>query len=134
MKTTILRPVFAAIAVLLLCSCEHDAKDKWEDVKDKTGLSSKNDDTVTGLWSGTSGSGMWSTRMTLTENNGTISGTMRWISTGDSRSVGGTRSGKNVTLFIGGGDVWHLKLSGDKMTGSGDKYGTNRTYALSFTR
>ena len=137
MKNTILRPAFAAIAALLLCSCEHDeAKEKWEDVKEKTGLDKKEetDLTAAGVWSGHSGSGQWASVMTLSESNGRISGTMTWTPNDDTRGVSGTRSGKNVTLFIGGGDTWYLTLKGDRMTGTGDKAGTDKTYALSYVR
>ena len=73
--------------------------------------------------------------MKLRENGSSISGTMTWVhSSNDKRSVSGTRSGSSLTLRIGGGDVWHLTVSGNKMTGTGDKAGTDRTYKLSFSR
>lgn len=137
MKTTILRPLLAAMAAFLLCSCEHDkAKEKWEDVKEKTGLDKKEetDLTTAGVWSGHSGSGQWASVMTLSETDGKITGTMTWTPNNDTRGVSGTRSGKNVTLFVGGGDTWYLTLKGDRMTGTGDNADTTGSYAVSYVR
>ena len=130
----------AVFAAGLLCSCESDdvkdkIDDKIEDAKDRAGLNDKDEgNNVSGVWSGHSGSGQWYSVMTLTESDGRIRGSMSWVHNNDTRSVSGSRSGKSVTLHIGGGDVWHLTVKGDRMSGSGDKYGTDRSYALSYTR
>ena len=136
MKTTFLRSAIAATAALLLCSCEHDkAKDRWEDVKDKVGLDDKEEpNTAAGAWTGHSGPDQWATVLALTDKDGSLTGSMTWTPENDTRSVVGTRSGKNVTLYIGGGDTWYLTLKGDRMTGTGDKGGTTSSYALSFVR
>lgn len=139
MKTRVsifLRFAAAVLAAGFLCSCESDkVKDKIDDVKDKAGLNDNEEGgNVSGVWSGRSGSGQWRSVMTLTESGGRIYGSMSWVDNNDTRSVSGSRSGKNVTLYIGGGDVWHLTIKGDKMSGSGDKYGTSRVYALSYSR
>lgn len=131
-----LRFAAAVLAAGFLCSCESDkVKDKIDDVKDKAGLNDNEEGgNVSGVWSGRSGSGQWRSVMSLTESGGRIYGSMSWVDNNDTRSVSGSRSGKNVTLYIGGGDVWHLTIKGDKMSGSGDKYGTSRVYALSYSR
>lgn len=138
MKTTLLRTALAALAAFVLCSCEHDkAKDKWEDIKEKTGLDDKEDLsklTAAGVWTGHSGSDQLATVLSLSETSGDISGSMTWTPNNDTRGVAGTRSGKNVILYIGGGDTWRLTIKGDRMTGTGDKAGTDKTYALSFVR
>ena len=135
------RALFALslLSAAFLCSCEHDeVRDKWDDVKEKVGFDDKETyGDVTGTWTGHSGSGQWASRMVLTENaSHRISGTMTWTPNNDTRAVSGRRSGKNVTLQVSGGDSWYLVISGDgnKMTGTGDKAGTDRSYALSYTR
>lgn len=143
--------VFAASA--LLVSCEpmdavdpfgliHDDDDDdskstaqvLEPSSDSRGSTSSRDssESLTGKWSGKSATGQVSTKLSLVESGGSISGSLQWP--GDRRSVSGSRSGNSVTLHIGGGDVWHLTVSGNKMSGSGDKAGTDRSYKLSFSR
>ena len=136
MKQFPFRLAAALCSAALLCACEKDdVKDKIDDAKDLVGLSDGDErlDT-TGIWNGTSGAGQSSTRLSLVDKDGALSGTVRVLDTGDTRSVRGTRSGETVTLSLDGGDVWYLKHKGNKMTGSGDQYGTDVTYALDFAR
>lgn len=134
MKTAIPRFALAALAAALLCSCEHsEAKDKWEDVKDKVGLGDESDNTAAGKWSGKSGKDATTTSLVLTDDGTAVSGTVAWPASGESRSASGTRSGRNVILFVDGGATWRLTLKSNKLWGSGeDADGT--TYNLSFVR
>ena len=134
MKTALPRFALAALASVLLCSCEHnDVKDKWEDVKDKVGLDDESDNTAAGNWSGKSGKDATTTSLVLTDDGTAVSGTASWPAAGESRSVSGTRSGRNVILFVDGGATWRLTLKSNKLWGSGeDSDGT--TYNLSFVR
>ena len=88
---------------------------------------------LSGSWSGISASGQVHTKLSLSESGGRVSGSLTWPG-GDKRSVSGTHSGSSVTLHIGGGDTWRLSYSGASMSGTGYKYGTSRTYNLSFHR
>lgn len=137
--------VFTAVAALLV-SCEPmDAVDPFglihDDDKSSSsgggGQSSSSDRggqsaSVAGVWHGVSASSQVSTTLNLSDNGGAISGSLSWPN--DRRTVSGSRSGTSVTLHIGGGDVWHLSISGNHMSGRGDKFGTNRSYNLSFNR
>lgn len=127
---------FAAVAALLV-SCEPmDAVDPFGLIHDDDESSSSGGGgqsaSVAGVWHGISSSSQVSTTLNLSDNGGSISGSLRWPN--DRRSVSGSRSGASVTLYIGGGDVWHLTISGNHMSGSGDKFGTTRSYNLSFNR
>jgi len=88
---------------------------------------------LSGTWSGISASGQVRTKLSLSESGGRVSGSLTWPG-GDKRSISGTHSGSSVTLHIGGGDTWRLSYSGSSMSGTGYKYGTSRTYNLSFHR
>lgn len=136
--------VFAAMATLLV-SCEPmDAVDPFGLIHDDDDSSSSSSSSsysggggeksvsVAGVWHGKSATAQVDTTLNLFDNGGSISGSLLWPN--DSRSVSGSRSGTAVTLYIGGGDVWHLTISGNHMSGIGDKSGTNRSYNLSFNR
>ena len=94
--------------------------------------SSSSSGSLTGSWSGTSATGQVHTSLSLVQSGNSISGSLAWPG-GDRRSVSGSRSGSSVTLRIGGGDVWHLTVSGNHMSGTGNKAGGG-TYSLSFSR
>ena len=128
--------VFTAVAALLV-SCEPmDAVDPFGLIHDDDKSSSSDrggqSASVAGVWHGVSASSQVSTTLNLSDNGGAISGSLSWPN--DRRTVSGSRSGTSVTLHIGGGDVWHLSISGNHMSGRGDKFGTNRSYNLSFNR
>ena len=135
MKTVLPRFALAALASALLCSCEHsDVKDTWEDAKEKVGLDDDDsDNTAAGNWSGKSGEDATTTSLVLTDNGTAVSGTATWPASGESRSVSGTRSGRNVILFVDGGATWRLTLKSNKLWGSGEDDG-GATYNLSFVR
>jgi len=145
--------LLAVLFSALLVSCEPmDVIDPFDLVHDDDDSSSNSSSTdsaggsssssrdsardLSGTWRGHSGSGQWGSVLRITQNGNSISGSMTWLHEihDDRRSVSGSRSGNSVTLYIGGGDVWHLTVSGHSMTGSGDKAGTNRSYKLSFSR
>jgi hypothetical protein len=134
MKTLSL--LLAAVSAAFLVSCEgHEHESGVITDRIVSSSTDAHSTSVSGTWTGRSGSGQWKSVMKLNESGGSISGTMTWVhSSNDTRSVSGTRSGSSLTLHIGGGDVWHLTVSGNKMTGTGDKAGTNRSYNLSFSR
>ena len=126
------RPFRLAVAVLaagLLCSCEKDdAKDTWDDVKDKIGLDDKDDGaSLAGSWSGKSLEGGETTTLELSETGASVSGTATWPAVSESVAVSGVRSGRAVTLFVGD-DTWSLTLKGNKLWGSAPSYN------LSFVR
>ena len=134
MKTLSL--LLAVLSAAFLVSCEGHEHESGvitdRIVSSSTDVASAS---VSGTWTGRSGTGQWKSIMKLRENGPSISGTMSWVhSSNDTRSISGTRSGSSLTLHIGGGDVWHLTVSGNRMTGTGDKAGTNRSYKLSFAR
>ena len=86
-----------------------------------------------GIWSGKSATGQVSTKLSLNQRGSSVSGSLSWPG-GDKRSISGSRSGNSVTLHIGGGDTWRLTVSGNRMSGTGYKAGTSKTYNLSFSR
>ena len=127
--------VLASAAFLASCEGhEHESGVITDRVVSSTFKAGSTSSSVSGKWTGRSGSGQWKSVMNLRENGRSVSGTMTWVHAGDTRSVSGTRSGSSLTLHIGGGDVWHLTVSGNRMSGKGDKAGTNRSYDLSFSR
>ena len=84
-----------------------------------------------GNWSGKSATGQVSSKLSLSESGGSISGSLQWPN--DHRSVSGSHNGGSVTLHIGGGDTWQLSYNGSKLSGTGYKAGGG-TYNVSFTR
>ena len=154
MKRFLSLSVLACAVSALLVSCEPmDVVDPFGIVHDDSSSSSSSSSSgqsspsgrsssqatsadLSGTWRGKSGSGQWGSVLRITQRGNSISGSMTWLHEihNDTRSVSGTRSGNDVTLHIGGGDVWHLSVSGNSMKGSGDKYGTSRSYRLSFSR
>ena len=141
MKSTAARFAFALSAAILLCSCEHDeAREKWENAKDKIGASDENATEITaaGTWTGTSWTDGRKTVLVLAEKDGSVSGTATWSASGSTNSVisavAGTRTARNAMLFLEGGDAWRLTIKGDKMWGSGETDKTHETYNISFVR
>ena len=133
MKHAFARLALAAFSAALLCSCEKDeTKDKWNDVKEKVGLEDK-DNTAAGDWSGKSGADGENTVLALTEKDGAVTGTATWPASSLAGNVSGTRSGRNVLLYVGD-DTWRLTLKSDKMWGSGESSKDGSTYNLSFVR
>ena len=55
---------------------------------------------TSGSWSGKSATGQVSSKMSLSERGGSISGTLQWPN--DRRSVSGAHRGGSLTLYIGG--------------------------------
>ncbi len=93
----------------------------------------KKESTISGTWSGTSTTSQVHSELHLIDSGGDISGTL--VLPGDDiRSTWGYRSGSYVELYFSCGDVWYLTRSGNSMVGTGDKYGTTRTYKLSFSK
>ena len=143
-----LSAVVSAVSFLLV-ACEpmdaidpfgivHDDDDSSESTSgsspDRSSSSSySSGSSLSGTWSGISASGQVRTKLSLSESGGRVSGSLTWPG-GDKRSISGTHSGSSVTLHIGGGDTWRLSYSGSSMSGTGYKYGTSRTYNLSFHR
>ena len=141
-------PILLIAASTLFVSCEpmdavdpfgliHDDDEKSESdgqSQSPANNSSSEDksQSLSGTWKGRSATSQVSTTLRLSENGGSISGSLTWPG-GDKRSVSGSRSGSSVTLHIGGGDTWHLSYSGNSMKGTGHKAGGG-TYNLSFTR
>ncbi len=125
-----LSSIAALAAAAVLCSCEDNNKTVYV-YENPPAFSSSVSASVSGTWSGRSATGQVSSKLYLSETNGKISGTLAWP--GDTRSVTGTRNGSSVTLHIGGGDTWKLSFSGDKISGTGYKYGGG-TYSCSFSR
>ncbi len=87
---------------------------------------------TSGSWSGVSATGQVSSKLSLSESGGSISGTLNWPG-GDTRSVSGKHNGGSVTLYISGGDTWKLSYSGKKLSGTGYKP-EGGSYNVSFTR
>lgn len=126
MKKIALCIIFATITTLFV-GCESD-----DTVYINTDSSTTQSTSIAGVWHGISASSQVSTTLNLSDYNGSISGSLKWPN--DHRSVSGFRSGKSITLYISGGDVWHMTLSGNNLFGKGDKAGTTRSYNLSFSR
>ena len=89
--------------------------------------------TISGTWTGTATTSQVHAELYLDDSNGDISGTLA-LPDNDIRSVWGYRDGSFVELYFSNGDVWYLTRSGNSMVGTGDKYGTTRTYKLSFSK
>ncbi len=130
-----LLPLFLSLTATLFVSCEPmDAVDPFglvhdDDEKSESGGQSQ---PISGVWKGRSATSQVSTTLFLSDEGGSISGSLSWPH-GDTRSISGSRSGSSVTLHIGGGDTWHLTCSGNSMSGTGNKAGGG-TYNLSFTK
>lgn len=145
MKSAFSIAAAAAAAAALVCSCEEHSLVSGGDtniyLNDQGATASQSaaaatssaasSGTVSGTWSGRSATGQVSSKLSLSESGGKISGSLAWP--GDTRSVSGSRNGSAVTLNIGGGDVWKLVLSGNKLSGTGYKKGGG-TYSCSFSR
>jgi len=126
----------ALAAAAFLSSCEdHESKTVYvygnAPAASTSSSSSASSSSVSGTWSGRSATSQISSKLYLSETNGKISGSLAWP--GDTRSVSGTRSGSSVTLHVGGGDTWKLSFSGNRLSGTGYKYGGG-TYSCSFAR
>ncbi len=138
-------PLFLLAASALFVACEpmdavdpfgliHDDDDEKSESSDQSqsSASSNQSQSLSGTWKGRSATSQVSTTLRLSENGGSISGSLTWPG-GDKRSVSGSRSGSSVTLHIGGGDTWHLSWSGNSMSGTGYKAGGG-SYHLSFKK
>ena len=128
------------VAAVFLCSCEDHDQKVYVNSSASSGAAASSgggasvgaaSSSVSGTWSGRSATSQISSKLYLSETNGKISGSLAWP--GDTRSVSGTRSGASVTLHIGGGDTWKLSFSGNRLSGTGYKYGGG-TYSCSFAR
>lgn len=94
---------------------------------------------LSGTWRGTSGSGHYSTVVTLSDNNGALSGSLKW-SWGGVRRFSGTRSGNSVQWTTehdreGVSDHWVMTLSSDRkrLTGHANKT-DGGGYSISLSR
>ncbi len=141
--STAFLPSFAAALCLCaagacLVGCESD-----DTVGGKIVDAVKDDDkksgNLSGTWTGVSGSGNYPTTVTISDNHGSLSGSLRW-SWGGTRKFSGTRSGSNVTWTNqadeeGVRDTWVMKLSSDgkKLTGRATKT-TGGGYSISLSR
>ena len=124
----------SALGIVLLASCEHD-KDGNQVVTSLTptaaspsGSSSK---PTTGKWTGTSGPERQESTLSLNENEGAVSGTLKWPH--QTQSVTGTHSGALVRVQISCGDTWRMSYSGAKLTGTGYRENGD-TYGINFKR
>ena len=111
---------------------DDDEKSESSSQSQSGSSSSSQSQSLSGTWKGRSATSQVSTTLRLSENGGSISGSLTWPG-GDTRSVSGSRSGSSVTLHIGGGDSWHLTCSGNSMSGTGHKAG-GESYHLSFKK
>ncbi len=125
-------------AGICLLGCESD-----DTVGGKIVEAVKGDDkesaNLSGTWTGISGSGHYQTSVSISDNRGSLSGSLRW-SWGGVRKFSGTRSGSNVTWTNqpdedGVVDTWSMKLSsdGNKLTGHASK-SNGGSYSISLSR
>ena len=119
----------SALGLILLASCEHD-KDGNQVVTSFTPTaaspSGSSRNPTTGHWTGTSGPKRQSSNLTLNENEGAVSGTLKWPN--QTMSVTGIHSGALVRVQISCGDTWSMTYNGTELSGtgqqeSGDTYG-----------
>ena len=103
------------------------------DQKDGDNKASEN---LSGTWKGISGSSQCHTSVSLTDQNGVLSGTLRW-SWGGTRRLSGSRSGNSVSwvLDCDARDSWSMTLSPDRKTLTGSaKKNDGGGYRVSLTR
>ena len=100
---------------------------------------SKASENLTGTWRGISGSGRSDTVVNLTDNNGALSGSLKW-SWGGVRRFSGTRSGNSVQWTTqrdqqGVSDHWNMTLSSDRRSLTGHANKTDGGgYSISLSR
>lgn len=111
---------------IFLFGCEdHDSKNP---IIDRTSHGSTvSSASISGRWTGTSGSGHYSTVVDVHDNGGDISGSLRW-SWGGVRSFSGSRNGNFIHWTTqrdskGVSDAWNMTLSPDgrHLTGHANK-------------
>lgn len=134
-----------ALAVLCLChvglsqtGCESDDTVGGK-IVDAVSGDDKASSNLSGTWKGTSGSGGSDTVVTLHDNNGALSGSLRW-SWGGVRKFSGSRSGNSVQWTTqpdsaGVSDRWTMTLSSDRkrLTGHASKT-DGGGYSISLSR
>lgn len=134
--------IFCVAAVMaatspLFVSCESsDAVDPLKVAHDD---SSKESSNISGVWTGISGSGSYSTTVSISEKNGSVSGSLKW-SWGGKRKFSGSRVGNSVVWTNqadqdGVRDTWNMTLSsnGRKLTGRATK-SDGGSYSISLSR
>lgn len=84
-----------------------------------------------GRWNGSVATAHGGSTLRLDESQGTIQGV--WYSLDGTRTLSGTSNGPAIVLYIQGGDVWHLRLSDDALTGTGHRTGGGE-YPVQFKR
>jgi hypothetical protein len=124
----------SVLGVVLLASCEHDKEGNevytpLSPTASQPSGSSRNP--TTGHWTGTSGPGRQSSSLTLNENEGAVSGTLKWPN--QTMSVTGTHSGALVRVQISCGDTWNMSYNGSELSGTGQQE-SGDTYGIKFKR
>lgn len=134
----------AAIALAaitpLFSSCESDDPlDPFDVVQDGHSKESSSKSNISGSWAGKSGSGSFHTTVSISDNGGAISGTLKW-SWGGVRKFSGTRTGNSVVWTNqadqkGVRDTWYMTLSpdGNRLTGHASK-SDGGGYSISLSR
>lgn len=122
---------------LVLVGCEDDHTIGGQ-VANAVGHDDKASTNLSGTWRGVSGTGGCETVVNLTDNNGSLSGSLRWA-WGGVRNFSGSCSGNSVqwsfTDSDGVSDYWQMALSSDrkKLTGHANK-SDGGGYSISLSR
>ena len=146
MKRTIRTTSFGSlVAMLLFCAagvcllgCEgHETV--GEKIVDSVKGDDKASNSLSGTWTGISGSGQYQTTVSVSDNGGSLGGSLRW-SWGGVRTFSGTRSGSSVVWTTqpdqeGVRDTWSMTLSSDRkrLVGRATK-SDGGGYAISLSR
>lgn len=138
------RCILAALAATamspFLVSCESDdAVDPFDVIHEDSDKGSSSKSSISGTWTGRSGSGSYQTTVSVSDNGGAVSGSLRW-SWGGKRSFSGSHSGDSVVWTtqadrFGVRDTWRMTLSSDgrRLEGHASK-SDGGGYAISLTR
>ncbi len=124
-------PLLSALCLfsvgIFLFGCEDHDSSKVSIVDRTSYGSTASSANISGRWTGTSGSGHYSTVVDVHDNGGSISGSLRW-SWGGVRSFSGSRNGNSVRWTTqrdskGVSDAWNMTLSPDgrHLTGHANK-------------
>lgn len=131
----------AAICLAGLCitGCESDDTVAGKIADEVSDSDNKASSSLSGVWTGVSGSSHSDTVVSVTERSGSLSGTISW-SWGGTRKFSGSRSGNSVVWTTqkdreGVSDTWRMTLSSDRkrLTGSASKT-DGGGYSISLSR